>query len=113
MTKEEINIDVLREKYSTIESEKLNGLLVQVHRLNPDVYIKPTVHRQKTRRWWNPFKTVVTEQIEYTMYKFDKEGVLIAIHHDYNSLKSYLIGYVEGSSAARRAMQKESALRRG
>lgn len=107
MSKEIITREVLESKYTTLESPKLNELLTQVRRHNPDIFVKAEKIVLKKFSWKNPFKPAISEHCEYTMYKMDSENRLLTINHDYNSIKSYLIGYIEGCSAGKRELKEQ------
>lgn len=83
-------------KFAHIENGKLESLFQQVRYRNQNIYVETISKEQRIFRWSNPFKPIINRYDEYTVHRVNVDGSVTLIRHDYRSLKSYLIGFLEG-----------------
>lgn len=91
-----VDKEYLEKNCISIKNEKLNHLLQQVREYRKDIYVESVPKIKKTFRWKNPFHPLIEEYDDYVVWRLRPKGEPIHIYHDYKSLKSYFIGFLEG-----------------
>ena len=91
-----INKEYLEKNCVSINNEKLDYLFQQVRMYRNGIYVQAVPKIKRTFRWKNPFRPLIEEYDDYVVWRFRSKGEPIRICHDYNSLKSYFIGFLEG-----------------
>lgn len=95
-----MTIETLAKECVSLQNEKLDNLFQQARVVNPNIYVQAVPRVKKRFRWSNPFRPIVEEYDNYVMYRAYPDGRIVRICHDYNSLKSYFIGMLEGYNIA-------------
>lgn len=88
--------EYLEENCTSIGNEKLNYLFQQVREYRQDIYVQPILKVKKTFQWKNPFHPLIEEYDDYVVHRLSGDGKMMRIYHNYHSLKSYFIGFLEG-----------------
>ena len=91
-----INKEYLEKNCTSINNEKLDYLFQQVRMYRNGIYVQAVPKIKRTFRWKNPFRPLIEDYDDYIVWRFKPKGEPIRICHDYNSLKSYFIGFLEG-----------------
>lgn len=93
--------EYLERNCTSIANEKLDYLFQQVREYRKDIYVQPVTKIKKTFQWKNPFHPLIEEYDDYVVHRLSGDGKMIHIYHDYLSLKSYFIGFLEGCHHSR------------
>ena len=91
-----INKEYLEKNCVSINNEKLDYLFQQVRVYRKGIYVQAVPKIKKTFQWKNPFRPLIEEYDDYVVWRLRPKGEPVHIYHDYNSLKSYFIGVLEG-----------------